>query len=99
MIFVNKKSAIFCVLFLCGYLISIQAQSEVQKMTLEQALEYASENAYQKRSSNYDVISAQKKIWETIASGLPQVDFSARYNHSLDLTKSLLPIEFFPEAN
>ncbi len=79
--------------------IEVKSQQSNLSFSLQDALEYASQNAYQKQSSNYDVISARKKIWETIASGLPQVDFSARYNHSLDLSKSLLPIEFFPEEN
>ncbi len=74
-------------------------QEMKHSFTLEQALEYASEHGYTNISSNYDVEAAQKKIWETVASGLPQVDFSGRYNHSMDLTQSLLPVEFFPEEN
>ncbi|WP_291855897.1 TolC family protein [Marinilabilia sp.] len=66
-------------------------------LTLEQAMEYASAHAYQKISSEYDVASAKKKIWETIASGLPQIDFSAKYNHSIDVPVSLLPAEIIPE--
>lgn len=81
------------------FLIRIDAQVQVKSYTLQEALDHASENAYQKISSDYDVASAKKKIWETIATGLPQVDFSSQYNHSLDLAKSLLPIEFFPEEN
>lgn len=81
----------------CCFFISARAQQHNASFTLEQALTYASEHAYQKINSDFDVAAARKKIWETIASGLPQVDFSSRYNHSLDLTKSLLPIEFFPE--
>lgn len=93
------KKKIGLLFFLSCSLVTIQAQESNPSFSLEQALEYASENAYQKVSSNYDVISAKKKIWETIASGLPQVDFTGRYNHSLDLTKSLLPIEFVPEED
>ncbi len=88
------------VLFLfVGVTLYVKSQQNVSSFSLQQALEYASENAYQKVITDYDVISARKKIWETIASGLPQVNLNARYNHSLDLTKSLLPIEFFPEEN
>lgn len=87
-------SVLFCWVF-----VNVGAQQNISSFTLEQALTYASENAYQKISSDYDVVAARKKIWETIASGLPQVDVTSRYNHSLDLTKSLLPIEFFPEEN
>ena len=87
-------SFLFCWLF-----ITANAQQNNSSYSLEQALTYASEHAYQKINSDFDVAAARKKIWETIASGLPQVDFTSRYNHSLDLTKSLLPIEFFPEED
>ncbi|MGQ1945563.1 TolC family protein [Geofilum sp. OHC36d9] len=75
------------------------AQSEELPLSLEDALNYAEKHAYMNRSSAYEIDAAHKKIRETIASGLPQVDFSGRYNHSMDLTKSLLPVEFFPEDN
>ena len=58
-------------------LISLDAQEGVKSFTLQEALDHASENAYQKISSDFDVASAKKKIWETIATGLPQVDFSS----------------------
>lgn len=75
------------------------AQTEKLPLSLEEALNYAEEHAYMNRSSAYEIDAAHKKIRETIASGLPQVDLSGRYNHSMDLTKSLLPVEFFPEDN
>ncbi|RCW29549.1 TolC family protein [Marinilabilia salmonicolor] len=77
---------------------TIEAQTgDTLSFTLEQAIEYASVHAYEKINSEYDVASAKKKIWETIASGLPQVDFSAQYNHSIDVPVSLLPAEIIPE--
>ena len=78
---------------------SVTAQEVKHSFTLEQALEYASEHGYTNISSNYDVEAAQKKIWETVATGLPQVDFSGRYNHSMDLTQSLLPVDLLPAEN
>jgi outer membrane protein TolC len=84
---------------LMGSCNSVVAQELKHSLSLEQALEYASEHGYTNISSNYDVEAAQKKIWETVATGLPQVDFSGRYNHSMDLTQSLLPVDFLPEEN
>lgn len=77
---------------------SLRAQVENEKLsfTLQQAIDYAMANAYQKISADYDVESAKKKLWESIAVGLPQVDGSAAYNHSLDLPVSLLPVEIIP---
>jgi len=75
------------------------AQSDVDTLSfsLEEAMNYASKHAYQKVSSEFDIKSAKKKIWETIATGLPQVDFSAGYNHAIDVPVSLLPAEIIPE--
>lgn len=74
-----------------------QTNKDTLAFSLEEAMNYASENAFEKISSDYDVTSARKKIWETIASGLPQVDFSGKYNHSLDVPVNLFPAEIIPE--
>lgn len=95
--FFNNR-IVWVLVFCCSFGV-IRAQQSNPSFSLQQALEYASEHSYQKISSNFEVISARKKIWETIASGLPQADFTARYNHSLDLAKSLVPIELFREEN
>ncbi len=65
--------------------------------SLEEAMNYASKNAFQKISSEFDMESAQKKIWETIAGGLPQVDLTGGYNHSIDKSITLWPAELIPE--
>ncbi|MFW6352018.1 MAG: TolC family protein, partial [Bacteroidota bacterium] len=89
---------LFWVIFFWPVTNIVSAQSrDTLSLSLEQAMEYGSVHAYQKISSEYDVASAKKKIWETIASGLPQVDFSAQYNHSIDVPVSLLPAEIIPE--
>ncbi|MGM0375941.1 MAG: TolC family protein [Bacteroidota bacterium] len=89
-------------LFIAWFLFSVlnlgaQTNQDTLSFSLEEAMTYASQNAYQKISSDYDVASAKKKIWETIASGLPQIDFSGEYNHSLDVPVSLFPAEIIPD--
>lgn len=74
-----------------------QSNADTLVFSLEEAMSYASKHAYQKISSELDIQSARKKLWETIASGLPQIDFSAQYNHSIDVPISLLPAEIIPE--
>lgn len=74
-----------------------QSNADTLSFSLEDAMSYASKHAYQKISSELDIKSARKKLWETIASGLPQIDFSAQYNHSIDVPVSLLPAEIIPE--
>ncbi len=53
--------------------------------------------AYVLNNSARDVTIAQKKVWEVISTGLPQVTGSANYNTFLNLPVSLLPGEFFGE--
>jgi len=71
------------------------AQNETKNnFTLTEAQAYALENSYSVKGTDYDIQVAKKKVWETIADGLPQIDFSADYSNNLKLTKSPLPIEF-----
>jgi len=76
--------------------LNAQTTSDTLSLSLQEAIDYAMANAYQKISADYDVESAKKKLWESIAIGLPQIDGTAAYNHSLDLPVSLLPIEIIP---
>ncbi|BAX80206.1 TolC family protein [Labilibaculum antarcticum] len=73
-----------------------KAQTESNlKFTLAEAQQYALENSYAVKGTEYDVQVARKKVWETIADGLPQIDASVDYNNNLNLSVSLLPAEFF----
>ncbi|PVX49920.1 outer membrane protein TolC [Balneicella halophila] len=67
--------------------------------TIEEATEFAKKHAYEVISTGYEMQQAKKKIWETIATGLPQVSAEANYNDNLELQTSLLPAKIFdPEA-
>lgn len=89
----------FGILYLLWIIPGISRADEPDTLTftLEEAMSYASKNAFQKISSGYEVESAKKRIWEAIAGGLPQVDLAGRYNHSIDVPVSLLPAEIIPE--
>lgn len=79
-----------------GFSTPTKAQTESNlKLTLAEAQQYALENSYSVKASEYDLQVARKKVWETIADGLPQIEASADYNNNLDLSVSLLPSEFF----
>ncbi|MGD9557425.1 MAG: TolC family protein [Mangrovibacterium sp.] len=71
-----------------------KAQDALQ-FSLAEAKEYALKNSYVVRNSGLDVASAKKKVWETIADGLPQIEGSAAYNNYLNLPTQLIPGEFF----
>ncbi len=72
---------------------SLNAQEEKLSYSLQEAQNYATDHAYEIIGSNYDLRMAQKKVWETIALGLPQVNTQANYNNNLDLQTSFLPGE------
>ncbi len=73
-----------------------QAQDDL-KFTLSEAQEYALKNSYVVQNSGLDVAAARKKVWETIAIGLPQINGSAGYTKFLNLPVSLIPGQFFGE--
>ncbi len=71
-----------------------KAQQDLS-FSLKEAQDYAMTHSYVVQNSNIDVLKAQKKVWETIASGLPQVSGTGSYMSFLDLAVSLVPAEFF----
>jgi outer membrane protein TolC len=55
------------------------AQKEKFSFSLKDAKEYAKENSYILKNSKADIESAKKKVWETTAAGLPQVNADFAY--------------------
>lgn len=71
---------------------SIIGNVTAQDFTLSAAQTYAVEHYYESVNAGLDIRKAKKKIWETTAIGLPQVDGKLSYRNALDL-------EFeFPDA-
>lgn len=79
---------VICVLLSSG----LYAQAvKVNPLTLKEAQDYAVKNHYLVKNSQIDVEIAKKKIWETAAAGLPQVNASIQYQDFLDIPTTLLP--------
>lgn len=76
--------------------VKLVAQTDSLNLSLQEAIDYAMTHAYQKINADYDVESSKRKLWETIAIGLPQVSGTAGYNHNPDLPVSLFPVEILP---
>ncbi len=51
------------------------------KFSLSEAQAYALENSRAVKNARIDLASADKRVWETIAMGLPQLGLSANYQH------------------
>jgi outer membrane protein len=58
-----------------------QDNNEILKLSLSEAQDYALQNSRTMKNARIDIKSADKKIWETIAMGLPQLNLSANYQH------------------
>ncbi|MDP5062283.1 MAG: TolC family protein [Maribacter sp.] len=69
------------------------SQEQTYSFTLEEAIQFALENNYSAINANRDIIDAQKQKWETIATGLPQINGSVGYQNQLKQPVSLLPGE------
>lgn len=58
-----------------------QDQNETLKLSVSEAQAYALQNNRSVQSAKIDIKLADKKVWETIAIGLPQFGLSANYQH------------------
>ncbi len=77
--------------------IATQAQDTLPdpeyKFSLEEAVSYGLENAYNSQIASKDVAIALKQKWEIISQGLPQISANAEYRNNLVQPVTLLPGE------
>jgi len=64
-------------------------------ISLQQAIDYASEYSSAMKTAKADVEIAAKRIREITATGLPQADASLGYQYYFEIPTSLVPAEFF----
>lgn len=74
-----------------------QEKSEVYKMTLQEAIDFAMDSAYANINAQQDVAIAIKKKWETTADGLPQINGQVNYENNPKLSVTPLPGELIGE--
>ena len=85
-----KKIALFISLIL----LSADLKSQ-DSFTLNQAIEFGLINNSLSINAANDVKIANAKKWETIATGLPQINSFIEYNTNIKQPVSLVPAEFF----
>ncbi|MBN1822369.1 MAG: TolC family protein [Prolixibacteraceae bacterium] len=73
------------------------AQNEGTRFTLEEAQQYAMQNSYVLQNTSLDVISAQRKVWETITIGLPQISGTFDYTKNISAAKQPFPVAIIPK--
>ena len=73
------------------------AQEEVQNysFSLDEAIQHALQYNYTVINSERDIEAANKKKWETIATGLPQIDASGNYTKNFEVQKKFVTEYFF----
>jgi len=71
------------------------AQDTIPSLSLDQAIAYAQEHNYSSINAARDIVDAQKQKWETIATGLPQINGAVSYQNQLKQPVSQIPAEFF----
>lgn len=84
---------LFIFIFFCSSL--MVAQEGLQSFSLQQAIDFALENNRTAKNAMQDVDAAAKQKWETISTGLPQINASIDYQNFLKQQVSLIPAEFF----
>jgi outer membrane protein len=77
------------------FLVSELQAQEIHSLNFNEAIKLAKKQNLNLVNANYDRVIAQKKIWETTAQGLPQVNSSLSYNNNLELPVTLVPAMMF----
>lgn len=81
---------VFLMVSLTGF-----SQEETSRFTLQEAINYALENNRASKNATREIESAQKIKWETIATGLPQLNANIDYQNFLKQQVSVIPAIFF----
>lgn len=73
-----------------------QDKKEILKLSISEAQAFALQNNRTIQSSKIDILSADKKVWENLATGLPQISVAANYLHQFVVPE--LPLGFNLES-
>lgn len=85
----KKYIYIFC-FFL--FTVVIKGQEKTRRLSLKEAIKFAIENSYTTKISKNEIKSANKKIWETMTNGLPQITGKIDYENWLKQQVNLIDI-------
>jgi outer membrane protein len=75
----QKQTLLLVALFLSGT--AFTSAQESVKLSLQDAVKLAMQNNTDILNSDLDLKIAQKKVWETVATGLPQISATGAYQH------------------
>ncbi len=82
-----------------AFVINTTAQEKTMQLSLDEAIAFALENSYNAKAAKNDIKSANEKVWETTAIGLPQINAALDYQNFLKQPVSLLPAAAFDNTS
>jgi len=83
------KKYYFIILLLVPFL--GKSQDTIMSFSLQAAIDYAKIHNYDYINAQTDIEIAKKKVWETTAYGLPQVDAALSNENFIDIPTTLMP--------
>lgn len=87
-----KKQIIFLLLLAhASLMVAQQKSADTLFFSLNEAVLFAMENNLNAKNARLDVDAADQRVWETAATGLPQVSASVNYNYNINLPTTLIP--------
>ena len=90
----NQIVIIFLLLSVCGQAFSQQASdNKVLRLTVQEAKAYAVQHNKNVWNAGLSVSEAQKRTWEVISAGLPQVSASVYYQNLMGFSMSFMGME------
>ena len=90
----NLSIFIFLMCFSYGF-----SQDTPISFSLQEAIDYALENNRQVKNAGRDIEAAEEQKWETIATGLPQIDASINYQNFLEPQLQGIPSDFLDPSS
>ncbi len=90
----RKPWIITAAALLCALAIRAQSAQDTLRFSLQEALTYATEHAFENISADHDIEEAKKKVWEYLAKGMPQVNVSGQFSDNLSLQENIFSMAF-----
>ena len=93
----NKLKKLITTFLLTALISTSSAQDgkESFEFTLQDAQKYAIENSYMSINAKKEVLKSEKKVDETIGTGLPQISATGNYQQYIQTPLSLVPANTF----
>ena len=73
-----------------GMALKAQEEPSSLALTVEQAMDYATDHNRSIAAARYDLLASEKSVWEALAAGLPSIDASASLSYNLAIMTRII---------